>query len=480
MMKILYAASEALPFAATGGLGDVIGSLPSAVKDHIGDDCDVRVVIPMYPNVRRSFDDELKFVCETTVRLSWRQLYCGIWSVERHGVTYYFLDNEFYFKREQLYGSFDDGERFAFFGKAVLDLMAAVNFYPDVLHANDWQSALSVIYLKRKYNHLPEYSRIAALYTIHNIEYQGIYDLSILGDVFDLDERDRSIVEYNGAINLTKGAIVTCDRLSTVSEQYADEITSDYYASGLHHIIRMSTDKLSGIVNGIDYDYYNPATDPDIAVNYSSKSIKGKKEDKAELCRMCGFDEKSAAPVIAMVSRLASHKGFDLVCRVIEEMLNYDDIRFVILGTGEYEFEQYFASLNGRYPEKFRAIFEFNKPLSKKIYAGSDMYLMPSKSEPCGLSQMIASRYGSVPIVRETGGLKDTIEPYNKYEKTGNGFSFTNYNAHDMMNVIREAVAIYSDKRSWNSLVKKTMNKDFSWNASAKKYIELYESMERW
>ena len=476
-MKILYAAGEALPFAATGGLGDVMGSLPAAVKATLGDKADVRVVIPLYPSVRNGWNDKLERVFEGEMTLSWRRQYLGIYKIERSGVTFYFIDNEYYFKRAQAYGNFDDGERFAFFSKAVLELMRITDFYPDILHANDWQSALSVIYLKRKYAHLERYQRISALYTIHNIDYQGVFGFDILGDVFELDEWDRSIVDYSGNINLTKGAIVCADRVTTVSPRYSKEIMTEYYSAGLYHILRMYREKIIGIINGIDISYYDPKTDPDIASNYSADDMTGKAKNKAALEDICSFPH-SDAPIVAMVSRLASHKGFELVRRVLEEIVCNSDIRFAVLGTGEAELEDFFRYMASRYPDRVCAMIEFNKALSKKIYAGADMFLMPSKSEPCGLSQMIASRYGTVAIVREIGGLADTIIPYNEFENTGNGFSFVNYNAHDMMNTVYYARTVYGDGEKWRSIVRRAMDTDFSWHSSAVKYIDLYTSMQ--
>ena len=321
MKKILYAASEALPYVSTGGLADVIGSLPKAVRRELGDEGDIRVVIPLYPSIRKKFAEQIELVREINVKLSWRNQYCGIWQTVSEGVTFYFIDNEYYFNRPALYGSFDDGERFAYFGKAILELMVAVDFYPDILHANDWQTALSVIYLKRKYAHIPAYQSVRALFTIHNIDYQGIYDFSILSDVFELAEWDRNIVEYNGCINLLKGAIVCADRVSTVSERYAEEILTEYYGSGLHHILRANRDKLCGITNGIDTHYYNAAIDPEIAANFTPDDLTGKAKCKADLESNCGFTHEPETPIVAMVSRLAAHKGFDLVRRVLEETL---------------------------------------------------------------------------------------------------------------------------------------------------------------
>ncbi|MBQ7822056.1 MAG: glycogen synthase GlgA [Clostridia bacterium] len=474
--KILFVGSEATPFAATGGLGDVLGSLPAALKG-AREELDIRVVIPMYTSISDSEREKMEKVCEFTVNLSWRQQYCGIWSCEKNGVTYYFVDNEYYFKRSSMYGSFDDGERYAFFCKAVLEMMPHIGFFPDVLHAHDWQSALTVIYLKRKYRYFEEYSKMKAVYTIHNIEYQGIYGFEILSDVFCLDSWDRYIVEYDGCINLTKGAIVCCDKLTTVSPNYANEIQTEYYSSGLHYILAMNRDKITGIINGIDYDNYNPETDPELRRHYTAENQLQKSVDKSELQKTFGLPEKRDVPVIAMISRLASHKGFDLVKRILEEMVTCEDIQFVLLGTGEMELEDYFSYMAGKYPDRVGVKLAFNKSLAKQIYAGADIFLMPSKSEPCGLAQMIASRYGTVPVVRETGGLYDTIKPYNPEDKSGNGITFKTYNAHDMYDAVRRAVALYKNKRQWKSLRTNAMTTDFSWNSSAVKYLEMYDNL---
>ena len=475
-MKILFVGAEAVPFISTGGLGDVLGSLPQSIVA-CDPKADVRVVLPLYQKIKEKYADVLEYVGNTTVGLSWRNQYCGIYKYELGGVTYYFLDNEYYFKRGSIYGDFDDAERFAFFGKAVLDIMPTIDFYPDILHANDWQSATTIIYLKRKYYLNPYYCDIKTIYTIHNIDYQGIYSMSILGDVFGLDcFGDRSIVEYNGDINLTKGAIVCSDIVSTVSQRYADEIQTEFYSSGLHYILHQYSDKITGIVNGIDINYYNPENDEVIAKKYSSSDISGKAECKRQLQEMCGLEQNPSVPVVSMISRLASHKGFDLVKYILPEMLDLG-IQFVLLGTGEFELEEYFKSIQKAYPDKVKVFLEFNKDLSKKIYAGSDIFLMPSKSEPCGLSQMISSVYGAVPVVRETGGLYDTIKPYNIYNGEGNGFTFANYNAHEMKDAVARAVDLYNDKKKWSTLLKTVMDTDLSWNVSAKKYIDLYRSV---
>ncbi len=474
MKKILYAGAEVMPFAATGGLGDVLGSLPAAVKRK-NPECDVRVVMPLYGQIKAEWRDKMTFVKYLMVPLSWRSLYCGIFSLEKDGVTFYFLDNEYYFKRNALYGSYDDAERFAFFSSAILEMMRVLNFYPDVLHANDWQTALTVIKLKGSYKNRPEYANIKAVYTIHNIEYQGVYSKEILGDVFDLRPEDASIVDYNGALNLTKGAVVCADYVTTVSPNYAKEIQTETYSSGLHHILREYAYKIDGIVNGIDYDYYNPQEDPDIPNSYYWRALSGKKKNKEVLQKQFGLDVNPDVPVIAMISRMASHKGFDLVLSIFDELMQ-DDVQFVLLGTGEPQYETFFAEAAKRYPGKASINLTYNRTLSKIIYAGSDIFLMPSKSEACGLSQMIASRYGSIPVVRETGGLYDTIKPYGA-DRSGNGFTFASYNAYDMLHVIREAEGLFRDKDSWKTLVKKVMRVDFSWDVSADKYIACYEKL---
>ena len=471
-MKVLFVGAEALPFVSTGGLGDVLGSLPAALKRE--EDMDIRVVIPLYQSVSEKYREKMTKVAEFGVQLSWRNQNCTLWSYDLDGVTYYFVDNSYYFTRGNLYGNFDDGERFAFFCMAVMEMMPKIGFFPDLLHAHDWQSALTVIYLRTKYNWLEEYRSIRTIYTIHNIEYQGIYDFAILGDVFGLSDYEHAIVEYNGLINLTKGAIVCCDKLSTVSRRYAEEIQTDYYASGLQYVLRMYSGKITGIVNGIDTDYYNPESDPDILKNYGVRDAeKGKAENKAELQRLFGLPESPSVPVIAMVSRLASHKGFDLVRYAMERILE-KPVQFVLLGTGESGLEAFFESTARLHPEQVGVMFAFNKSLSKQIYAGADLFLMPSRSEPCGLAQMIASRYGAVPVVREVGGLYDTIRAFDPTTQTGNGVTFYSYDAMDMLDAVLRALDLYENGDLWKVLRQNAMQMDFSWNASAKQYLELY------
>lgn len=474
-MKVLFVGSEAIPFASTGGLGDVLGSLPAALSK--SKNVDVRVVLPLHKSIKEKFKDSLEFVGETYVYLSWRCQYCGVFSCIKDGVTYYFIDNEYYFNRDAIYGSYDDAERYGFFGKAVLDIMPLIDFYPDVINANDWQSAATVIYLKRRYAQNLDYSNIKTVYTIHNIDYQGVFPLHIIGDVFGLDSMDDlTIVEYNGCMNLTKGAIVCADQVSTVSERYANEILTEFYSSGLHHVLNLFAGKVCGIVNGIDVNYYDPLFDNAIECKYTFDNLDGKLQCKRALQELSGLPVDDRIPIVSMVSRLASHKGFDLVKYILPEILSFG-VQFVLLGTGEQDIEDYFRDLQAKYPNQVKAFIEFNKDLSKKIYAGSDIFLMPSKSEPCGLAQMICSRYGTVPVVRETGGLFDTIKPYNKYSGEGNGFTFANYNAHEMKDAVGRAVELFQNVEKWNELVKKIMKIDFSWDVSAKKYLDMYEKL---
>ena len=466
--KILFVASECTPFIQTGGLAEVVGSLSKALA--ATGKFDVRVVVPMYSDIKWEFKQQFNYIGNIYVPLAWRNQYCGIFTYEKDGVIFYFLDNEFYFKRPGCYGYFDDGERFAFFSRSVLEIMPFINFYPDIMHCHDWQAALAAIYLKTNYCFRQEYQFIRALFTIHNIEYQGIYSMDILSDLFDIYGTYAGLVEYNNCINLMKGAIECCERFSTVSPTYAEEIKNPYYAHGLDPIIRKNEFKLTGILNGIDDMGYNPQYDKHLYAPYTAEDFAGKKVCKSELQRMLGLNDSADTPIIAMISRLAAHKGLDLVTTVIDEILQ-DDVQFVLLGTGESHFEGWFSDLARRYPGKVSANIMFNGDLSRKIYSGSDIFLMPSKSEPCGLSQMIACRYGTIPVVRETGGLKDSIKPLE------NGFTFTNYNAHDMMFVVREAIAAYKIKEEWAKLMYRAATTDFSWNQSAKQYEALYFDM---
>ena len=469
--KILFVASEAAPFIATGGLAEVIGSLSKALAKE--DRYDVRVIIPLYQDIKKEYRKDFRFIGNIFVPLSWRNQYCGIFEYVKDNVTFYFVDNEYYFKRPGCYGYYDDGERFAFFCRSVMEILGFLNFYPDILHCHDWQAALAAIYLKTIYCFRPEYQFIRAVFTIHNIEYQGQYSLDILEDLFGISYRYQYLVEYDRCINLMKGAIECCEQFTTVSPTYAGEIKDPYYSHGLDPIVRRNEFKLCGILNGIDPDYYNPETDRALFANYNAEDTAGKAVCKEELQRMLNLPVKSETPIIAMITRLVSHKGLDLVKEVIEQALR-QDIQFVLLGTGDSMYENYFSDLARRYQGKVVSIISFNSDLSRKIYSGADIFLMPSKSEPCGLSQMIASRYGTVAIVRETGGLRDSITPYGA---GGNGFTFHDYNAYDMLYVINEAIGVYHNKDEWKRLMHKAMTTDFTWAKSAKYYEGLYLGM---
>lgn len=466
--KILFAASECTPFIATGGLAEVIGSLSKSLAQD--EEYDVRVVLPLYSDIRGDYRQRFTYLGNINVPLGWRNQYCGIFSYEESGVTFYFLDNEYYFRRGGCYGYYDDGERFAFFSRAVMEILGFLQFYPDVLHCHDWQSALAAIYLKTIYCHRREYSLIRAVFTIHNIEYQGKYSLDVLEDLFGISNDYRYLLEFDGCANLMKAAIECSETFTTVSPTYAEEIKRAEYAHGLQGEVERNAFKLRGILNGIDVKSYDPATDPALFAPYSAENPAGKEVCKAELQKMLGLPVRADVPVVAMISRLVAHKGLDLVRAAIEELLA-DDVQFVLLGTGDSEYESYFKDLANRYKGKAVSIIAFNGDLSRKIYSGADIFLMPSKSEPCGLSQMIASRYLTVPVVRETGGLYDSIKPYGA---GGNGFTFAAYNAGDMLYVLREAVSLYKNKPEWQKLMIKAGTTDFSWQRSAEEYKKLY------
>ena len=468
--KILFVASEARPFIATGGLADVIGSLPQALAKDAA--LDVRVVLPLYSETKAELRRKFSFLGNIYVPLSWRNQYCGVFTYPADGVTFYFLDNEYYFKRPNCYGYYDDGERFAFFSRSALEIMPFIGFYPDVLHCHDWQAALSTIYLKTLYASKPEYQAIKALFTIHNIEYQGKYSCDILGDLFGLGNEHLSLLEFDGCLNLMKGAIECSEQFSTVSPTYAKEIQTAQYAHGLQDVICRNAHKLTGILNGIDVVSYNPEIDTALFANYTAEDFAGKAVCKEQLQQMLGLPVKDV-PIIAMITRLVSHKGLELVKAVAEDIL-HEDVQFVLLGTGDFAYEEYFKDLGRRYEGKAAINIAFNGDLSRKIYSGADLFLMPSVSEPCGLSQMICSRYATVPIVRETGGLYDSIQPFGA---GGNGFTFASCNPYDMLYVIHEALEAYKNKDVWKNLMKKAATTDFSWARSAKDYAALYERL---
>lgn len=471
-MKVLYVASEALPYIASGGLADVAGSLPKALRKRL---IGCRVVLPMYSSIKEELKSSLRFVTSFSVPVAWRRQYCGVFEANVDGVIYYLLDNQYYFKRDGIYGHYDDAERYAFFSRAVLEMLPHIGLKPDIIHCNDWQSALTPVYYSLFYANRPEYENIKTIFTIHNIGYQGIYGKELLEDVLGIPADKASIVEYDGDVNLMKGAIECANAVTTVSPTYAEEILDPWFSHGLDGILRDRHFKLSGILNGIDTVSYDPETDKNIFANYSSEDFSAKQINKQKLQEYFNLPQKDSVPLVGIVSRLVDHKGFDLIKTVIEELLCTEDMQLVILGSGDWQYENFFKYLAEKYPNKVGLKLGFIPDLARKIYAGSDLFLMPSKSEPCGLSQMVALRYGSIPIVRETGGLKDSIS--DSGDNKGNGFTFASYNAHDMMYTIRRAFEGYKNKEGWNTLVKRAMECNNSWKKSANDYIRLYNAV---
>ena len=470
-MKVLYAASEAYPYAMSGGLADVAGALPKALRRRL---IGCRIIMPLYGSIPKEMREKMVFITSVTVPVSWRRQYCGIFEAHLNGVIYYLLDNQYYFKRDGLYGHYDDAARFAFFSRAILEALPHIGFKPDIIHCNDWQTALVPVYLNAYYRNNPFYYDTKTVFTVHNIQYQGKYGKEILGDVFGLGANDEHIIEYDGCVNLMKGAFASADRITTVSPTYAREIMHPYYAHGLDGILRELSEKVVGIVNGIDTDVYNPETDDLIYENFSAADMSGKAVNKQCLQQEMGLPENPDVPLIGIVSRLVNHKGFDLVKCVFEDMLR-QDIQVAVLGSGEWEFEAFFGEMAAKYPEKVSFRTGFIPRLAHRIYAGADLFLMPSKSEPCGLAQMVALRYGTIPIVRETGGLNDTIKDSD--DGIGNGFTFANYNAHEMLNTVERAVDGYKNKDGWQILKKRAMDSDNSWAKSAGDYIRLYKQI---
>ena len=470
--SVLFVASECNPFAGTGGLADVAGSLPPALA--ATGEYDVRVVLPLYSRMDAGYRKKIRFIGNINVPLAWRNQYCGVFSYAEGGVIYYFIDNEYYFKRDKIYGEYDDGERFAFFSRAALEIMPFLDFYPHILHCKDWQTALSVIYLKTIYNNKYKYRDIKAILTVHNIEYQGQYGYECLADLFGLPEYCRAMLDFDGCLNLLKGAMEVADKITTVSPSYAKEILDPFFAHSLESVTGRNSYKLTGILNGIDEGAYNPKTDEKLFATYSKTNLAGKAENTRQLQKMLGLPEREDVPMVSMITRLAVHKGLDLVKHVLEELLQ-QDVQFVVLGTGEANYENFFAFLAERYQGKMRFIAAYNKDLASKIYASSDIFLMPSKQEPCGLSQMIACRYGTIPVVRRTGGLGDSI--VHVYDEGGYGYLFNNYNAHEMLFELKRAMEDYTNKPQWKKYVKRAMSVDFSWTKSAAAYAELYDSM---
>ena len=474
-MKVLFAASEAHPFIKTGGLGDVMGALPKSLAK-LG--VDVRVVIPKYKNIKDELKQKLQFVKWFTVSVGWRNQYCGIFQYQYKGVTYYFIDNEYYFNRDGLYGYFDDGERFAFFNRAVLEFIKQIDWQPDLINCNDWQTGMVPVLLNLEYKKDEFYSKIKTVFSIHNLLFKGSFSPKVLPELFGYDYMPlvNGSVELDGSVSFLKGGLNYCDQITTVSNTYAEEIKTPQYGEGLDGFLRSKSYYLMGIVNGIDYEEFNPQDDKLIFKNFNINSIDNKVQNKLSLQRELGLPQKKDTPMIGLISRLTHQKGCDLIVNMIDRLLQRD-IQLVILGTGDYWYEETFKNLQYRYPDKVSANIKFDNTLAHKIYAATDMFLMPSLFEPCGLGQLIALRYGSIPIVRETGGLKDTISPYNKYNGVGNGFGFKNFNSNELMQIIEYALTIYNDKNAWNNIIRQAMNSDNSWEKSAMQYKWLYEGV---
>ena len=474
-MKIVFAASEAAPYIKTGGLGDVGQALPKALAS---EGHTVKVILPLYSAIKTKaiLFDSLSFVTAVNTPLAWRNQYTGIYRTgEETNPEYIFIDNEYYFLREgTIYGHYDDGERFAYFSRAMIEVLKALSITPDVIHCNDWQTALVPMFLRKFY---PELNGVRTVFTIHNIEYQGKMPLSFASDVLGVDGETETALTYDGCINLMKGAVVFADAVTTVSETYSTEILSEYYSHGLHHVLRDVRDKLTGIVNGIDTEVFDPSTDKNLYTPYGAtvEAFGNKAKNKLFLQETLGLTPDPNAPVVAMVTRLVSHKGMDLVACVINEIMALG-VQLVVLGTGDGAYEDIMRRTAERYPDRMAALITFDPVLANRIYGGADIFLMPSKSEPCGLSQMVAMRYGTVPVVRETGGLKDTVAAYDPTQKTGRGFTFVDYNAHEMLRAVERCVDLYrNDKKAFERLCRNDMKTDFSWRVSVKKYLKVYK-----
>ncbi len=472
-MKILFAASEAVPFIKSGGLADVAGALSKALKNR-RQAC--RVVMPLYDDIDPVLREDMKFCTSFFVQLGWRSQYCGIFESTVDGVKYYFLDNEYYFKRRGIYGFYDDAERFAFFDMAVLEMLSHIDFVPDVIHCNDWQTALIPVYLNVFYRGKDRYRNIKTVFTIHNIQYQGIFDKHVGTDVLGLPDNAMGIITWGDTVNFMKGAIEEAEALTTVSPTYAKEILDPWYAHGLDSLLQQKQYKLSGILNGLDTDIYDPATDSKIPHNYTTDKLQGKAANKKELQRSLGLKEDKNAMIISMVTRLVGHKGLDLLQNTFDQIMD-NKVQFVLLGAGEWNYERFLKNMEVNYPGRVSVTLGYDGVLAHSIYAGSDLFLMPSKSEPCGLSQMIALRYGTIPVVRLTGGLKDTVGDL--WGEDGCGYTFLTYNAEDMLATIGRAIQDYKDKKKWAGHVENAMKRDFGWGKSANAYIALYKEITK-
>ena len=473
MFNVLHVSAECSPFVKIGGLADVVGSLPNEIKRLKGND--VRVILPFYKSIPKKYKDQTEDVLNFKFDFEFEEQYVGVKSLKRGNILYYFIDNEFYFgSRDNVYNYGDEFKRFAYFQLAVLESLKHLDFPVDIIHVHDWHTAMIPLLLEKKYKSL----KVKTVLSLHNMAYQGVFPLQDY-KLFNIDYDTR--FEFEGNLNFLKTGIVSADVITTVSPNYAQEILTDYYGYGMQNLLKQRGSDVIGVLNGVDYNEFSPENDKLIPKKFSLEDYKlGKLENKKALFKRLAIDFPLDRPVISLISRLVNQKGIDLIERVFDEMLEADDFSFILLGNGEASYENYFKELEIKFPTKVKTYIGYSNELAHLIYAASDMFLMPSKFEPCGLGQIIALKYGTIPIVRETGGLVDTIEPYNEYEKSGNGFSFANFNAHDMMHVIRYALHIYkSDKSNWNRLINNAMSSDFSWKKSALIYKGIYKDLMR-
>lgn len=467
--NILFVASECTPFVKTGGLADVVGSLPQVLNQH--KNMEVRVILPLYKEIIESWFDQLELIGSFLVPVGWRNQEAKLYKLTYHGVVYYFIGNDYYFSRKGTYGYYDDGERFVFFSRAVVDALTKLDFKPTILHGHDWQAGLAVAFA----NIQQPIEQLKTIFTIHNIKYQGIMQIDSYDELFNIPRDHIGGLEWNGLLNCMKAGLFHADKITTVSPSYAEEIKTPYYGEGLYPILTERHEDLIGIINGIDTDEYNPETDKHLSFTYKQSQEK-KKENKKSLQEKLGLPVNAEKPLYVMVTRLVEQKGLHLLQAIIDEFLQ-EDVQFVLLGTGEYEFENYFYHAAERNKDKLVSYLGFDEGLARQLYAASDFFVMPSQFEPCGLSQLITLQYESVPIVRETGGLKDTVTPYNEHTGTGNGFSFANYNAHELLHVLRYSLDIYQNEEHWATLLQNVYNSHFSWKDSSLLYTKLYEAV---
>ncbi|MCL1991090.1 MAG: glycogen synthase GlgA [Defluviitaleaceae bacterium] len=475
-MKVLFAVSECAPFVKSGGLADVAGALPKALQQ-IG--VDVRVILPLYGQIPETFKLRMRLKKVLTVRMGWREAHCGLFELRYEGVHYYFIDHEYYFKRTSLYGHGDDGERFSYFCRAVLDVIPYLNFVPDVIHSHDWHTGMIGFLLKERYRTLPLYRSIKNVFTIHNLQFQGIFPRSVMHDLLMLDDPYFHVdqLEFYGQISFMKGALIAADKITTVSETYQHEIQQPFFGYQLDGLLRALNYKLVGVLNGIDTTIYSPEVDQHIAVNYQLKTLDQKKKNKRALQKALALEVSDKTPIVAMVTRLSKQKGIDLVQHVFHEMM-HEDVQFILIGNGEGEYESFFAHMEHLYRDKVRSFIGFDEAFAHQVYAGADLFLMPSLFEPCGLSQLIAMAYGTLPLVRETGGLNDTVMAYDEQTGAGTGFSFANYNAHEFLFTYEKALELYrKDSQVWKQLMINAMSADYSWHQSALTYKAIYDEL---